>query len=154
MLTAVPKGLFSWDFTLCNGDRPVAEVGLAFWPERGSLNAEGTNFTVRREGLLSGAFLLETAGKVVARAVKPSMFQRRIEIEFGEDRYLLETASYFGRAMRIKRGGEIIGVFQPKGFFTWRMDVDLPDNIPMAIRGFIFWLAVVLWKRDAESSGD
>ncbi|NCB39515.1 MAG: hypothetical protein EOM80_12185 [Erysipelotrichia bacterium] len=154
MLTAVPKGFFSWDFTLLDADRPVAEVGLAFWPERGTLAVPGATFTVRREGLLSGAFLLESAGKVIARAQKPSVFKRRIEIEFDGDFYILETASYFGRAMRVKLGEQTIGSLQPQGFFSWRMDVDLPDGMPLPTCGFIFWLAVVLWKRDAESSGD
>lgn len=154
MLTAIPKGLLSWDFTLCDGDRPVAEIWLSWWPERGALSVNGVEFNVRREGLLSGAFLLENAGNLIARATKPNAFRRLIEIRDGGNRYVLEAASYLGRAMVVSCNDQLIGALRPQGFFTWRMDVDLPADMSVLLKSFIFWLAVLLWKRDAEASGD
>ena len=72
MLTAVPTRWFSWDFTVTDGARTVATIDVSWWREQGTLTVDGVDHCVYREGMLSGEFILEAEGSVVARARKPS----------------------------------------------------------------------------------
>ncbi|MGE5605573.1 MAG: hypothetical protein ACM3YE_07780, partial [Bacteroidota bacterium] len=96
-LYTIPKSWFLWDFYVCDGTRQVAEIDVAWWREKGSLTVEGIPYKVYREGLMSGAFILEAAGTVVARAEKPEAFFRRLLIEYGGRQFLLKAESVFGR---------------------------------------------------------
>lgn len=45
-----------------------------------------------------------------------------------------------------------IGRVSPQGILSRRAEVDLPDAWPLPLKIFIVWLAVLLWKRDSDSS--
>jgi hypothetical protein len=150
MLTAVPKRWFSWDFTVSEGDRSIAFIDTSFWRERGVLRVDGVDHQVYRERMLGGDFILETAGAVVARAQKPSAFRRAFAIEHRGRRYTLRATSAVRRRMALFEGDRSIGALSPQGIFTRRVNVDLPPDMPMAVRVFVIWLAVILWKRDAD----
>lgn len=46
----------------------------------------------------------------------------------------------------------VIGSTQIRGLFSRRIQVDLPRELALAKRVFIVWLAVILWKRDADAA--
>ena len=71
MLTAVPRSWLSWDFSVLEGRRRVANIEVAWLRDAGTLTVRGRSFRVGREGWLSGAFYLEQGGRRVATAVKP-----------------------------------------------------------------------------------
>jgi hypothetical protein len=54
VLTAIPKSWFSWDFTVADQGRPIADIGVSWW---------------REKGRISGPFVLENHDGVVARAI-------------------------------------------------------------------------------------
>jgi hypothetical protein len=151
MLTAVPTRWFSWEFTVNEGSRSVATIDVSWWREQGTLTVGGVDHRVYREGMLSGSFILEAAGSVVARAMKPSAFRRAFVIEHGGRRYVLQAASVLRRRMVLLEGDRTIGSLAPQGAFTRRADVDLPLDLPLAVRVFVIWLAVILWKRESDS---
>ena len=152
MLRAIPKGWFSWDFTVMEGSRPVADIDISWWREKGVLTVEGKSYKVYREGLMSGAFILESGGSVLARAEKPSAFLRHFEIDHDGRRYTLRAKHAWGRAFELLDGLTRIGSLHPDGLFTRRVIVDLPEDLPMPVRVFIIWLTVILWKRASDSS--
>jgi hypothetical protein len=41
---------------------------------------------------------------------------------------------------------------RPDHLFTRRSAVDFPDSLALPARIFMIWLALLLWKREAESS--
>lgn len=149
MLRAIPKRWFSWDFTITEEAQPVAEIDVR---ERGVLVVEGMPYQVYREGLVSGAFILESAGSVLARAVKPSAFRRSFTIEYADREYTFCARSALGRAFLLLDGFREIGSLTPEGILTRRTKVDLPHHLPLPVRVFMIWLAIILWKRDSESS--
>lgn len=151
MLTAVPKRWFSWDFTVWDGDRSVASIDTSCWREQGILTVDGVDHRVHRERILSGDFILETAGVVVARAQKPSAFRRAFAIEHHGRRYGLRATSMFGGRMALLEGDRSVGSVSPQGIVTRRLDVDLPPDLPLAVKVFVIWLAVILWKRDSDA---
>jgi len=152
MLEAVPNNFFSWDFTVMDGPRPVAEIDVSRWREKGQLTVEGTPYEVYREGLMSGAFILESAGSVLARAEKPSAFQRLFLVEHEGRQYTLRARTAFLREFILLDGSTEIGSLSPEGIFTRRMAADLPEHLPLPVRIFLIWLTVILWKRDTDSA--
>jgi hypothetical protein len=153
MLTAVPKSWFSWDFTIMDGVRAVGDLDMSCWREKGVLTVEGTDYRVYREGLVSGDFILASNDKVLARAKKPSAFRRAFTVEYADKQYTLRPASVWGRAFALLDRDKVVGMLSPRGIFTRRAAVDLPENMPLPVRVFIIWLAVIIWKREADAQG-
>ena len=151
MLTAIPKAWFSWDFTVLEGAQPVADIDVSWWRESGSLRVQGTSYQVYREGVMSGAFILESAGTVLARAEKPSAFRRLFLLEHAGRQYTLRSA-FWGRFLLSDDSREI-GSLSRESIFMRRARVDLPEDLPLSVRIFIVWLAVIMWKRDSDSAG-
>lgn len=151
MLTVVPKQWFSWDFTVMEGSRAVAEIDISWWREQGVLTVQGVDYRVYREGMMSGDFILESAGSVLARAEKPSAFHRSFTIDHADRQFTLRAKAVFRRHFLLLDGDGEIGSVSPEGIFTRRATVDLPEALPLPVKVFIIWLTVILWKRESDS---
>ena len=155
MLKGVPKGWCSPGYRVLEGNTTIAIVNLSSFREAGDLETEGATYQVYREGLFSGAFLLEERGSVLARAEKPSALLRRFEVEYDGNEYLLEAESIMTRTFVLSAAGIQLGSIYAQHSLTRRSVVDLPEEIPLPVRLFIFWLVMILWKRasDAAAAG-
>jgi hypothetical protein len=81
MLRAIPSSFFSWGFTILEDDAAVAGLDVAWMREQGKLIlVDRTEFNFYRQGWLSGPFMLESSGAVLAQADKPNAFTRRFEV--------------------------------------------------------------------------
>jgi hypothetical protein len=151
VLQIVPTHWYSWDFTVTDESRPVADIATSWWGEKGALTIEGTTYRVYREALMSGAFVLEHAGSVLARAEKPSVFRREFLIRHAGREYTLCRESLFRRAFVLLDGSRQVGSLAPKGTFTREAAADLPHDLPLPVRMFIVWLTVISWRREQSS---
>ena len=86
MIEAVPKGIFSSGFHLQQDGRLIADLDASSWREKADVQIDGETFRLYREGMMSGAFILEWNGSTLARAIKPSVFSDRFELEVGSGR--------------------------------------------------------------------
>ena len=155
MLTATPRGWFSWDYALSSKNDHLADIDLSWWREKGTLTVDGQHYGVYRERPLSGKFILESAGTIVASAGKPSSLTRRLLIEDAAGRqYELKPRGMFSRTFELHAGSTVVGSLSAKGVFSRGMNVDLPETLPLrlAVRVFVVWLTVMLWKREAEAA--
>lgn len=152
MLKVIPRSWLSWDFTVTDESRPVAEIGVAWLRERGVLKVEGTTYEVYREGLVSGDYVLEGGGSVLARARKLGALRRAFSIEHQGRIYTLEAKRALGRAFRLLEGSRETGSIVPEGILTRRARADLPEELPLAVKVFVIWLTVIMWKREEDSS--
>jgi hypothetical protein len=130
----------------------VAEVTLSSWRERGSISVAGIEYKLRRQGALTGPFVLEGGGSVVARAVKPSAFRREFSIVHGERQYSLKARSALRRGYALFLRGKEIGSIDPEAWFSRRARVDLPDELPLVLKAFVVSLTMLLWKRDSDAT--
>ena len=151
MLSAIPNGWFSWDFTIFDDHKAIAKIDLAWVREAGKLYLDGSNYRVYREGLLSGAFILEKEGRVLARAEKPSALFRSFQVEYNDKSFTLEAESPLRRKFVLREGGQTIGSVRPENAFTKRAIIDLPADIALPVRIFMVWLTLILWKREADA---
>ena len=154
MLKAIPQSWFSWNFSISDGAQSVADLRVSWWREHGQLTVQGQPYRVYRDGFLGvrGAFILESAGVIVARAEKPSALRRCFHIEYAGRQYTLRATSAFRRAFHLLDGTNVIGSLTPEGIFTYRTTVDLPDELPLPVQVFMIWLTVILWQRDEDAS--
>jgi len=148
MLRAVPNGWLSWNFTIYEDNKAIAKIDLAWLREAGELNLDGSNYKVYREGLVSGSFIIEKEGMVLARAEKPSALIRSYKVNYNNKSYVLEAVSALLREFVLREGGQAIGSVRPEGAFTKKAIIDLPADIEMPVRIFMVWLILILWKRD------
>lgn len=151
MLHLVPRHWYSWDYRVTDASRPVADIALSWWREKGAMTIDGATYQVSREAVMSGDFVLERAGSVLARAEKPSVFRRAFVIRHAGREYTLRPRALFRRAFILMDGSRQVGSIAPTGAFTRKAAADLPHDLPLPVRMFIVWLTVISWRREQNS---
>lgn len=153
MLQAVPKNIFANGFFLQEQDVLLGEIDSSIWREKARLEVEQATYLLYREGYFSGAFVLERDGTVVARALKPSAIYNTFEVEVPNSRHLaLRKLSVLHRRFGLFDGERQIGTIYPLHAFTRRTQIDLPADLPLPVRVFLFWLVFIIWKREQAAS--
>ena len=152
MLQIAPTHWYSWNVTVRDESRPVADIASSWWREKGAMTIDGATYRVSREAPMSGAFVLEHAGSVLAQAEKPSVFRRAFVIRHAGRDYTLRPESMFRRAFVLLDGSRQVGSIAPKSAFTRQAAADLPHHLPLPVRMFIVWLVVISWRREQNSS--
>jgi hypothetical protein len=147
-LQVVPTHWYSSDFTIRQASRAVANADVSWWREKGALTIEGVRYEAYREGVLTGTFVLERNGTVIARAEKPSALFRKYLVRHGDREYTLDARSAFRRAFVLLDGSRQIGTIEPTSALTREAIANLPDSWPLPIRAFVIWLTMTQWRRD------
>ena len=137
------------DLSVVVESRPVADIDVSWWRETAVLTIEGRRYRVYREGLMSGAFILESAGTVLARAEKASAFRRTLLIHYEGREYALGATSVFRRHLFCRTVPGKSRSLAPNSVFTRRGAVDLyPTSGRFQCACSIIWLTLILWMRD------
>jgi hypothetical protein len=152
MLQLEPTRWFSWAFTVDDDGRPVGTLDISAWRERGGLTAAGRTFSIAREGCISSVFRLESGGTILATATKPSVFRREFALTFGGRTLRLRPRSAWGRALVLLEGEREVGDVRPRTMWSRRATATLPDTLPVPVRLFVLWLAMLTWKRDDDAA--
>ena len=151
-LTLTPRRWYSWDFSVADGGRALAEFKLSLWREKGVARADGVDYQLFRESPL-GDFVVQRAGSVIARATKQSLCRREFIIRYRERSCTLRAKGPFSRTFVVLDGSTQIGSLVPEHSFTHRATVALPDDWPLPLKLFVMWLTIVHWRRNASGSG-
>lgn len=151
MLYAVPKSLFSWGFEVYHESTLLAVIDMAWLREGGSFQYEYSTYYLKKAGLLSGSFTLESNGHVMAQAKKTSLL-RHFEVLDGHEDYILTAASPFTRRFVLKQDDRIMGEITPNHPMTRKCAIHLPEEISIPSRLFLFWLVLLMWRRAANSA--
>jgi len=96
-LELVPLRWFFWNFDVIQKGVRVAEINLSWTREQGKLIVEGGAYLVYREGLVSGSFILEREGTILARPEKPSSMFRVFSVRHENRIYTLKAAGFYRR---------------------------------------------------------
>jgi len=152
MLEAIPADILSKSFRLEQDNELVGELDPSIWRCKATLELEEGTYNLYREKLLGGEYLLEHNGTIVARAVKTNVFRDKFAVQI-ENRFLeFKKLRWASRRFGVFDGDQQIGGIYPRGIFTKRSNIDLPQEWPLANRVFMFWLAFLMWKRESQSS--
>ena len=151
MLCAIPKSIFSWGFDVYWQNDLLAVIDMAWMTEGGSFEYEGCNYCLSKEGFLSGSFSLHSNGDVIAEAEKTALV-RCFEVRYGEKTYELRAASPFTRCFVLRQNGDTVGEIAPNHPFTRRCNIDLPEEISVPGKLFMFWLVLLMGRRSSQSA--
>jgi hypothetical protein len=151
MLQLEPTRWFSWAFTVADDGKPLGTLDISVWRERGDLTVAGRTFTIVREGLISGGFRLESGDTIVATATRPSVFRRGFAVTFSGRTLWLRPRSAWGRALVLHEGEREVGDIRRRTMWSRRATAALPDTLPVPVRLFVLWLAMLIWKRDDDA---
>jgi hypothetical protein len=152
MLRAVPKNWLSTKYKVLEDDTTIAMVEPSSFREAARLTIKGSSYRAYREGLMSGAFILEIEGSILARAVKPSVFYRSFQVEHEGTQYILAAESAWTRKFVLSERGVRLGSVYPENAMTRKAVVDFPEEISLPGRIFMFWLVMILWSGDSDSA--
>jgi hypothetical protein len=152
MLEAIPKNFFSTSFRLQQRNELLGEVDSSIWREKARLELEDGTYETYRESRWGGDFFLEHDGKIVARATKPSSLRNSFDVEVGGRSMVLRQLSIWTRRFGLFDGDKQIGGIYPQGIFTRRANIDLPSDLPLPTRVFLFWLVCLIWKRQSQAA--
>ena len=153
ILRAVPQDWFTWNFTLFNDDdEEVAGITPAWFSESAEIYTGGEMYKAYRESWMSGAFIFQLNDSILAKAEKPSALNRSFNVEFDGRQYILEAEAVFFRKFILIDNGVEVGSITPENALTSAAVLDLPRDIPLPVKAFMFWLVMILWKRDADST--
>jgi hypothetical protein len=152
MLRTIPNHWFTWNCEVLENAVPVASINFAAWGEAGELIVQGSRYRVYRESPLSGNFILEENGNRITSAKKPNPLFRAFFLEYAGRQYELKAQSPFGRTFVLQEHGQTIGSICPEHAFTRKAILDLPARIPLAVRIFMVWLVMILWRRQQRQS--
>jgi hypothetical protein len=145
MLKVIPKA-WSYAFSVTVGAESVAQaVDISWWSDKGELRIQGAIYRAHRD---KSAYVLESAGGVVARAERPNRWTSVFDIEHLGHRYTLRAKSAFRRQFLLLEGATQVGTVSPEGLFTRKAAVWLPQSLPLFLQVFIVWLAMTLWKHE------
>lgn len=128
--------------------KPVADLKTSSWKESSELSINGIRFTIKRDRPFRGPFLLLDGEKVLASADKPSAVKNRFEIEYLGNIYVLKKKSVWKREFVLELGNSVVGSIKPEGYFSRSSAIVLPAEFPLILQIFIFWLALIIWKRE------
>ena len=146
-LQIAPTRWYSWDVTVSDESGPLADIATSWWREQGAFSIDGETYRARREGVLSGDFVVEGPDGVIARAEKTSIFRREFLIRHDGRSYTLRPRSMWGRAFVLLTGTQEIGSLAPKSLFSRKAAASLPDDLPLPVRAFVVWLTMIMWRR-------
>mgnify|MGYP001765852159 CR=1 FL=1 len=147
MLTAEPCGPPRVYEVRDESGRHIADVRVSPWLARGEIRAAGIQCKVRRDGGLFGTISLRGPEGARARAAPLHAFSRGFTLCCGERRFVLRSPSAWFREIRLLECDQVIGTAVPEGVWSSRAHFDLPETLPLELRLFVIWLALVAWRR-------
>lgn len=147
MLELVAQGWSSRRFHVVTDGRVAAEITLGWFREGGALTIDGAPYTLRREGAISGAFILGHQGLEVVWARKPSAWRERFEVEYEGRTYELVKASWLRNSFELREHGRTVGAVRPRNIFRRRSEMMMPEELPLPVIVFVAALVVLMWNR-------
>ena len=128
--------------------RPIAEIDMSMWRERAELRIADQIYSVYRESMLEGTFVLGTGDLVLARAQKG--FTRTFDIDLAGRHMELKALSFWTREFGLFENNALIGRIGPSGWLGRKAIIELPESISLPVQVFFFWLVLILWRRTAQ----
>jgi hypothetical protein len=154
MIEARPRNFFSRHFTLAAGGQTIAELDASRFKEAAALTFEGAPYRLFREGMFSGDFVLEKGGRPLLKATKLSAFRSQFDFELDGRLYSLKRASFFGKTYEVRQSDRVVGSVSRLSLLSRCAVIDLPAVWPVPEQAFLFWLVLLMWKRQDHSAAE
>jgi hypothetical protein len=148
VLEFAPKSFFTMrSYRVFRDGAPIGEIDCGGMREGATISIGGTSYTTAREGLMSGPYYLEANGNRLASAERASAWRGGFTVQAGGRTYLLRAASMFARAFVLTENGVAVGSIARHGFFIVKNKAELPDDMALEVKAFLFWLVILTSQR-------
>ena len=152
MLEVIPENIFSTRFRFQQENQLLGKIDNSVWREKARVELKDGTYLLYREGRFSGYFLIEHNGRLVARASKPSALRNTFEVEVAGRLLVLRQLSIWKRRFGLFNGDKQIGSIYPLRVLSRQAHIDVPGDLPLPIRVFLFWLVFIVWKRQSQAA--
>jgi hypothetical protein len=148
-MRAIPRSFFSWDFDVVESGKALCAIDQGYWRERASFSLAGRTYTLGRESGFGDFWVREggEGGPVLCHATKVSAFRRRFDIVIDGTEFVLAPRSLFGFSYDLTSGSAVVGSISRVSLFRRELELDLPDELPVAARVFLLWLVLLMKRR-------
>lgn len=150
-ILAKPKHMFSWGYDLFIGNELLTTMDVRWLSYGGSFCWDDVEYRLGREGRWSGDFFISNGNTTIAEAIKTSPFPHRFLVSLSIGNSVL-SGHPFTRVFQLKRDEGIVGEIRPKHILTRHCTIQLPDELCIQEQVFVFWLAVLMWRRSSRMS--
>ena len=156
LLYAIPDGVFSVNYTVFENDREIASIDrkLMSLHLKGSITVNGVTHQISHDSVFSKRFRMESPGGTTeATATITRWFHSSVEIEYS-GRILVLKKKYFSLKTKFLlfineiQAGEIRLI----KLFSRRLLLETQMEIPLEIRAFILWLAILFISAESSES--
>ena len=143
MLEIIRKSTFSNDFIAKENGVVVAELDRATWSQTASVEIEGNTYDFKKSGLMNDIYTLYYGGLKLLEVEQPSAWNSKLTFHLDQKEYVLDTKNWFSSALKVEQDGDVIGDIHSTGMLSSTIVVDLPDTLPLSIRVFVGWIAIL-----------
>jgi len=143
VLELTRKSSFSNDFIARENGIVVAELDRATWSQTATVEIQGKTYGFKKTGVLHNVYTLMDGSLEVMEVEQPSAWQSKLVFHLSQKEYVLDTKSWFSSALKIEQDGDVIGDIHSAGMLGDTIVVDLPDTLPLSVRVFVGWIAIL-----------
>lgn len=141
----------AWDYQVMRGSELVTSIDVAAVRSRSEFELAGERYALRPEGTLSGSYVLELAGRTVARAERERILPVQYRITAGDRQLYLKprlpTMTYL-----VQHGDRTIGQVKRRGLFFRAFAAEFQEPLPLATEIFVIALVLLRWRRRMRAS--
>lgn len=150
MLELVPAfGSRRWAIRRDGAD--IVELKMSLMREGAEFAIDRVPHEITRKGLMSAVHTLSRDGLPVAQARALGAFRTGFDVEHEGSTYRLTRPGLLARGFEVSRDGQRIGSIAPRKLLSNRSDIDLPDDVDLALQLFLAALLIFQWDREASA---
>ena len=143
---------FSREYVAKENGTVVAELSRAIWRRRAEMNCQGHTLRLKRQGAAKSTYALRDGDATIAEVEKPSVLRSRLAFRYGGNDFEIVDKAWYSQKLLVKSGGSVVGSIRRRGVFASGALVDLPDDLPLALRVFVGWIGMVRWDDEASAA--
>jgi len=151
-LQAEPLSWMRYHYSIRRNDEEITRLRITLFRNRGDFDLDGERFLLNPRGLLGREVEMIRGGSVMARASRPSLLWRRFDVSSAGHHLALESRSWTGRKYVLLLGNQEVGQVTREGWMGKKMEVDFPDDVPVALQVLLVYLVACQAKREAAAA--
>lgn len=152
MLKVRKKNFLSNDYVAEESGVVVAELRRSRWRAQAEIAVQGRSLRLQKHGVLRDTFAVLDGDIPIIEVTQPTLWRSRLTFKFDGTEFQIMGKAWYSSRLLVKSGGAVVGSIRTRGLFVAGANVDLPDNLPLAVRVFVGWIAMIRWDEGAAAA--
>ncbi len=148
---ARPRSLFNFAFDLEADGGVVGMVQHKLFGRKGFVQIGDWQYEIARVGPIAWELRQVGVPGAVASSHRPGMMRTRLQVDW-TGRTVELSRSGMGYRFKLLENGEQIGGMHLANLFSRRLILDIPEDIPQPVVGFMVWLVVRMRRAAATAA--